>query len=556
MQDRRGTLHSYVSTTHCDMNPHLPMRDYQYPGEAQPSHPDFSTYNPTPYQLQQPVYQQNQQWHGDPQNAGRYDHGYNDINGVNSYGPPLGQLAPGPQYDGFSSQPNYLAQPSGNMDKGHKPTSSITGYTSTLPQQHMSSASQPHPHANITYPDQQLVPGPQIQPQVYQYEHQPIRNVVSHSDAMSSERSSTGPGEYSHDANGNGKKHKKSDSGGDESRHAIAPPVKNACLACRAKKARCDGAQPICGQCTSKGRECQYVKSRRGGARKKKEQLLPAPTPLAQYLKQLDDLAGFKMEMPPDMGDLQLADGKAVDPALAVRTWHPQDIVGILTAYWEEIHPFQPLLPPARHLPFIAARLSPDSPFLLAIRAILALSPNPVDPAAKSLASRAMRRSQAARLAQDASNRVDEMLSEANENDAVSSIECVQALTLLGLYEFAQNGNPVKNRMRMNQAVQVAMETGLHQLDKNTFESSDPTKPRVMAAKAIEGEYVVKDMARRTWWVAFAAMLISGLVAGSVSVYWRSIRCIVLNSFFLSGCSDLLLLMTTSEYRFITPHVD
>lgn len=494
------------------------MGDYQYLREAQSSHPDFSTYNPTPYQQHQQMYQQNPQWNGDQQNAGQYDLGYNnDLVGASAYDVPLTQMAPVPQHDGYTSQPAYMAQSSGNAVNGQQPTSSISGYTSTMPPPHVSSANQSRPQESINYTGQQLVPGPQIQPQIYQYDHQPIKNVVSAEDTMSSERSSAGPGDYTSDANANPKKHKKSDSGGDESRHTIAPPVKNACLACRAKKARCDGVQPTCGQCTSKGRECQYVKSRRGGARKKKEQLVPTPTPLAQFLKQLDDLAGFKMEMPPDMGDLQLADGKAVDPALAVRTWHPHDIVGILTAYWEEVHPFQPLLPPVKHLPFIASRLSPDSPFLLAIRAILALCPNPVDPAAKSLASRAMRRSQAARLAQEASDRVDEMLSEANENDAVSSIECVQALTLLGLYEFAQNGNPVRNRMRMNQAVQVAMETGLHQTDKNTFESSDPTKPRVTPAKAIEGEHVLKDMARRTWWVAFAAMLISGLVAGSVS---------------------------------------
>lgn len=49
-----------------------------------------------------------------------------------------------------------------------------------------------------------------------------------------------------------------------------APPAKAACLSCRARKARCDGQQPVCKQCISKGRECVFVKSRRGGARKKR----------------------------------------------------------------------------------------------------------------------------------------------------------------------------------------------------------------------------------------------------------------------------------------------
>ena len=519
MQDRPGSPHSYVLVLTSEGFRIDLLDDCQYSTEVQPSQPAFSTNNQTTYHPSQHSYHQNQNWNGGQQNAAQYDFGHDDLTGITGYNAPSDHGVPKTQHDNHSLQAPYFASSSDSVVISHQGVSSITGYTSITRPQDVSPARQSHPQEFVKLPGQQLVPGPQIQPQVFQYGHQPIKHVAPHSDAMTSECSSTGPGEYSSDGNTNGKKHKKSNSGGDESRHAIAPPVKNACLACRAKKARCDGAQPICGQCIAKDRECQYVKSRRGGARKKKEQLLPAPTPLAQYLKQLDDLAGFKMEMPPDMGDLHLQEGQAVDPGLAVRTWHPQDIVGILTAYWEEIHPFQPLLPPVKHLSFIAARLSPDSPFLLAIRTILALCPNPADPAAKSLASRALRRSQAARLAQEASNRVDEMLAEAHENDAVSSIECVQALTLLGLYEFAQNGNPVRNRMRMNQAVQVAMETGLHQTDKDTFESSDPTRPRVTPAKAVEGEYVFKDMARRTWWVAFAAMLISGLVAGSVSDY-------------------------------------
>ncbi|GHJ84310.1 hypothetical protein NliqN6_0712 [Naganishia liquefaciens] len=486
-----------------------------YAPDVQASQPAFATHNHATYHSQQHPYHHKPDWDTIPHQPGRYEFGHNEFDGVTGYNASHSRGAEEAQHANQSLHPAYFAPALDNVANAHQPPSTITGFTSTMPPQHVSPARQTHPQEAPNLPNQQLLPGPQIQPQVFQYGHQPIKHVAPYSDAMTSERSSTGPGDYSSDGNTNGKKHKKSNSGGDESRHAIAPPVKNACLACRAKKARCDGVQPICGQCVAKDRECQYVKSRRGGARKKKEQLEPAPTPLAQYLKQLDDLAGLKMEMPPDMGDLHLAEGKVVDPALAVRTWHPQDIVGILTAYWEEIHPFQPLLPPVKHLPFIAARLSPDSPFLLAIRAILALCPNPADPVAKSLASRALRRAQAARLAQEASNRVDEMLAEAHEDDATSSIECVQALALLGLYEFAQNGNPVRNRMRMNQAVQVAMEMGLHQTDKANFDSSDPVRPRVTPAKAVEGESVVKDMARRTWWVAFAAMLISGLVAGS-----------------------------------------
>ncbi|PMD43977.1 hypothetical protein L207DRAFT_508738 [Hyaloscypha variabilis F] len=44
------------------------------------------------------------------------------------------------------------------------------------------------------------------------------------------------------------------------------PPVKLACLGCRASRIRCDGRQD-CKNCLDKGRECVYTKSNRGGAR-------------------------------------------------------------------------------------------------------------------------------------------------------------------------------------------------------------------------------------------------------------------------------------------------
>ncbi|KAI0459096.1 hypothetical protein F5B21DRAFT_457178 [Xylaria acuta] len=41
--------------------------------------------------------------------------------------------------------------------------------------------------------------------------------------------------------------------------------VSVACLPCRNRHVRCDAQQPVCIRCSSEGRTCQYVKSRRGG---------------------------------------------------------------------------------------------------------------------------------------------------------------------------------------------------------------------------------------------------------------------------------------------------
>ncbi len=180
-----------------------------------------------------------------------------------------------------------------------------------------------------------------------------------------------------------------------------------------------------------------------------------------------------------------------------------------LDAYYNEIHPFQPLLPPVKYKNQIAVGLLPNSPFLLALRCILSLSPISTDPNPSSAASKAIRRSASAQLARQAADRIEELLTEAGENDdETPSIEIVQALSLLGLYEFGQTANAARNRMRMNQAVQLAMEMGLHQVDEKGWEGE---------ATSVEGDDIITDMKRRTWWVIFAGMLISGMVSGKVS---------------------------------------
>ncbi|KAK1478504.1 hypothetical protein CCUS01_04850 [Colletotrichum cuscutae] len=69
------------------------------------------------------------------------------------------------------------------------------------------------------------------------------------------------------------------------------PPVKIACLACRASRTRCDGASP-CASCKSRGRDCVFKPSRRGGARVRRK-----PRPAEELAQQVQ---AFNGEMPPD----------------------------------------------------------------------------------------------------------------------------------------------------------------------------------------------------------------------------------------------------------------
>ncbi|KAI1166143.1 hypothetical protein F5B18DRAFT_607423 [Nemania serpens] len=51
----------------------------------------------------------------------------------------------------------------------------------------------------------------------------------------------------------------------DQSTTAAKSRVSIACLSCRNRHVRCDARQPVCVRCSSDGRKCEYVKSRRGG---------------------------------------------------------------------------------------------------------------------------------------------------------------------------------------------------------------------------------------------------------------------------------------------------
>ncbi|CAG8239465.1 unnamed protein product [Penicillium salamii] len=183
------------------------------------------------------------------------------------------------------------------------------------------------------------------------------------------------------------------------------PPVKVACLPCRASRTRCGGQMP-CSNCVNKDRECSYLPSKRGGPRKKKEKssasperdqsqdvsypAMPSPgfeacmcvdycqtenqqinivTPsngiLAGMFSQIDDLSlpgaglrhlDFQAEVPSIFQGLFNSDGTQshmqvppISPSLMgtesyVRTYGSEP--EILNAYYDFIHNYFPILPP------------------------------------------------------------------------------------------------------------------------------------------------------------------------------------------------------------------
>lgn len=160
-------------------------------------------------------------------------------------------------------------------------------------------------------------------------------------------------------------------------------------------------------------------------------------------------------------------------------------------------------MPPRSHLNEIIETLLPESPFLLAAETILVLVPHPFDPNPKSSNSKRLRTAASAALGKRTMEAIESILGK-NER----SLEVPQAFAMLSMWEWGNAGNLQLNRMRANQATQVLMEMGVNVMDKDQHANG----------RALEGEDWRKDMARRTWWAAYAGQMTAAIISGNEPV--------------------------------------
>ncbi|POS73014.1 hypothetical protein DHEL01_v208588 [Diaporthe helianthi] len=244
--------------------------------------------------------------------------------------------------------------------------------------------------------------------------------------------------------------------GGVTKKKFAAPPVKSACLACRAARTRCDGGRP-CATCQSRSRDCVYTPSRRGGPRSRKK---PRPGRSGEPKQLPDDVLALLSQEPTDVPREPISIQNYIDPGAGLKhledwvqdsdlifdslfmnstgpglgngfhsnvsaTGTPSHAVpmvrsyqsdaAILDAYYVFIHPFLPILPPPNHIPVdrpiprlqnqidvFEEGFEPTSPISLAISAILALIPCPEDANHASRESQLFRRKYAQYFAQTA----------------------------------------------------------------------------------------------------------------------------------------------------------
>ncbi|KAI1821664.1 C6 zinc finger domain-containing protein [Xylaria intraflava] len=334
------------------------------------------------------------------------------------------------------------------------------------------------------------------------------------------------------------------------------PPVKIACLACRASRTRCNGENP-CVSCVTKGRECVYKPSRRGGPRIRKKSRLGSlsdyqdlatslATSLSPKIEELpqsrlivEDYIGPGAGLKPLADVFQDSDAiydhlfqSAVNNAPfnvhvpIVRTYGDDDR-SILNAYYIWIHPYFPILPPPEQVPAPDLPLAltehqnegfsePSSAIALAISAILALIPCPHDPQPLSAESVRWRRTYAQFLAKaslesieneserpDSSIDLSTALSDAGDEvnrekfhpQVPLEIENIIALDILSVYEYAQRGNLKKMKARAGAALVAAMPLSLH------------TK------SSVEDEY--SEARRRAWWMTYICICQASIVSNT-----------------------------------------
>lgn len=352
------------------------------------------------------------------------------------------------------------------------------------------------------------------------------------------------------------------------------PPVKVACLACRASRTRCDGKEP-CRNCINKGRECSYLPSKRGGPRKKKSKTAIVPganlqrngspvtavTSMSSFdespiiFDQIDMLsmpgAGLRqLDFPSDVQSMfsdifSIGDGNrsqlqmeptpsppAIPGQCSVRTYGSES--GILNAYYEFIHAYLPVLPPRvaprcvdqpLSIPESSSQSSsegpvlmyrPVSPLSLAISAILALIPHPSDAEPSSASSVLRRRAYANQFAQLATSSI-----EADGELLASSTDPSKALS---------GERPLPDREPLHPRTPVELESILALLILSVYEYAQRGNILKMKSRASQALAIALDMSlhslgedhsefaearRRAWWMTYYSVLQGSIVSTS-----------------------------------------
>lgn len=156
------------------------------------------------------------------------------------------------------------------------------------------------------------------------------------------------------------------------------------------------------------------------------------------------------------------------------------------------------MLPPRHYLVDVLPELLPVSPFLMATQTILTLAPHPLDRDPRDPLSKRLRSAASAQIGKEVLDLLDYKLSRGEH-----SIENVQALIMLSVWEWGSTNNSDVAMARITRAIQVAYLMGLNEIDKPYGERG-----------SLEGINWRRDMLRRTWWCLYVFQISNAMVSG------------------------------------------
>ncbi|RYO88239.1 hypothetical protein DL762_003844 [Monosporascus cannonballus] len=285
------------------------------------------------------------------------------------------------------------------------------------------------------------------------------------------------------------------------------PPVKVACLSCRAARTRCNGERP----CASN------------------EELPQDPLLIENYiepgagLRSLPDIWQDSDAIYDNLFKGSLDDALVDAKVPMVRTYGGNN-GAVLNAYYIWIHPYFPILPPPKYaltadqvVPLLESQSDkleePCSAISCAISAILALIPcpedrNPLDPdavawrrkysqflaksALESVESEDERPESSVEPSKALEDSDDDVSREKFHPDVPVELESIVTLNLLSVYEYAQRGNLKKMRARADSALMNAMNQSLH------------------TQSNVEDEY--SEARCRVWWMTYICVSQASIV--------------------------------------------
>lgn len=156
------------------------------------------------------------------------------------------------------------------------------------------------------------------------------------------------------------------------------------------------------------------------------------------------------------------------------------------------------MLPPRHYLVDVLPELLPASPFLMATQTILTLAPHPLDRDPRDPLSKRMRSAASALIGKEVLDLLDYKSSRGEH-----SIENVQALIMLSVWEWGSTNNSDIAMARITRAIEVAYLMGLNEIDKPYGERG-----------SLEGINWRRDMLRRTWWCLYVFQISNSMVSG------------------------------------------